>query len=776
MNFGDIWLKTENFIKINLRDFKKLKISDLRDNPALINIFNSFDTQKADGTNGSDGELSKEELLSVFKAIRDTAKTGDNPEVFEVQEAEAFLDNAKTPDGKTLKELGVTSHDLFDFMLKLAPSREDWDEEPQEETILEGEEKLTDEQRARFEEVKSSSVYHMLSETKKQFLLEIAKIDVEITSSEMFKMVYMQDEDFSLQNLEELNKVLSDKDLDNINFLDALILAQLDDNQYELVKDIYKTQNEEKNFSVSSIADLVSNTLPEDYEYLRDVISRDFQPTTEIIDEKLIYPLFIDNVKEIVSIEKPFREKFFSIIEDKSIPESLYGQIAMLMPIWDNLPKDFLQKNPDIVIVNIADGNKKLCSQEMVLRYDKDGLYETVKRNLEANSITVVNNRTNNVDIVKLKNIPGVGEIVESETITEYDSITMNDIDNYETGNLVKTTTRELGNTEGVYIITETDANGNINPKQLQYETIDENGNTYVQRDCVSPAGVETHFNYEETVDGMVILDYVIIGKDEETGEPKTLLDKHQTIQQMGDGRVITTVNGNIYEAKFEEGKLTVTDKQKNITKTFELDNAFLPKSQDIVLNILKNVPANQLMVMDKIPINSVYYNETDEIFDNGQIVKKSTNNGFWSPYDRLIEIGKQERLDSAIEEKDYETILNVLLPIFLHEFGHYIDSDLITGKTCVISANDELNNVFKKEVENFLMESNSMQQCFIDYFINDCSDRENSAAQERVAESNMLLNGLPDNDIANRASYLQQYFPETIAKIAELIDERIQV
>ena len=115
-------------------------------------------------------------------------------------------------------------------------------------------------------------------------------------------------------------------------------------------------------------------------------------------------------------------------------------------------------------------------------------------------------------------------------------------------------------------------------------------------------------------------------------------------------------------------------------------------------------------------------------------------------------------------------------MPIFLHEFGHYIDSDLITGKTCVISANDELNNVFKKEVENFLMESNSMQQCFIDYFINDCSDRENSAAQERVAESNMLLNGLPDNDIANRASYLQQYFPETIAKIAELIDERIQV
>ena len=74
----------------------------------------------------------------------------------------------------------------------------------------------------------------MLSETKKQFLLEIAKIDVEITSSEMFRMVYMQDEDFSLLNLEELNKVLSDKDLDNINFLDALILAQLDDNQYEL--------------------------------------------------------------------------------------------------------------------------------------------------------------------------------------------------------------------------------------------------------------------------------------------------------------------------------------------------------------------------------------------------------------------------------------------------------------------------------------------------------------------------------------------------------------
>ena len=69
MKFGDIWLRTKNGEKINLRDLKEVKKSDLEGNSALISIFDSFDNYKSDGTSGSDGMLNKNEIVSFFMSI-----------------------------------------------------------------------------------------------------------------------------------------------------------------------------------------------------------------------------------------------------------------------------------------------------------------------------------------------------------------------------------------------------------------------------------------------------------------------------------------------------------------------------------------------------------------------------------------------------------------------------------------------------------------------------------------------------------------------------------
>lgn len=121
MGFSDFWLQSKNGKKISLDNLKELKKSDLQGNATLIRIFNIFDTQNADGTRGADGVLNKEELTSLFNTISSVAKLKGNTSIFEVEEAEDYINTTQTSEGKTLKELGVKASDLFNFISQLVP-------------------------------------------------------------------------------------------------------------------------------------------------------------------------------------------------------------------------------------------------------------------------------------------------------------------------------------------------------------------------------------------------------------------------------------------------------------------------------------------------------------------------------------------------------------------------------------------------------------------------------------------------------------------------------
>ena len=754
MKFGDIRLRNSDGEIINLRDLKELKKSDLKWNSALINIFERYDVKKADGTNGADGILSEEELVSLFMDINSAAKYIDNPSVFDINEAEMYLNKTKTPDGKTLKEQGVDTSDLFDFILKLTKKYKP----------LDSENELTADQKEKLEEIKNDPEYEFmqLSEAKKEFIIASIKYNIDVAPAWVFTNGKFNDDEFSEEILSNFKKALSDKNFEITSFFEAQALAKLNDEQYANATKLYTTYSS-KGFSINSIAEWSNLCKPEDKEYLNSLIKMTDEPTN-------LDPYFIT---WFLQIEEPYREKFFSIIEDKNIPPQMYARISILMPIWDALPDNFIEKYNDFSIERSRDGGLGfyLPDNRTSYLYTKDdGLYEIRTLDDGNNSLFILNTKTKTISEIQYKTVDKM-EVLVSEVIKEYDNITINDLDNWTTGNLVKTTVRTQGSVEGVYNITETDAQGNVKP--IQFESVDEAGNIYVQKDFVSPLGVETHFVYEETVDGIVILDYVITApKDKEEGnnnnEQEILLDRHQTIQQMNDGKVITTINGKIYEAIFEDNKLIIMDKTNNITKTLELDSDFITKGNNIIINILKNVPANQLMVMDKIPISAIYYDKDSQ--------PDKSNNAYWNMDKRHIEIRNQDRLQTAIEQNDYRTILDGMLPIFMHEFGHYLDSDLITGYCSTISSDQYLNNIFIKEYTKFLKVTNSEQQKYIEYFIDiDSPDAIKRSPQERVAESNLLLNSMPNEILANRANYFQQYFPETIAKISELIDARIE-
>ena len=132
---------------------------------------------------------------------------------------------------------------------------------------------------------------------------------------------------------------------------------------------------------------------------------------------------------------------------------------------------------------------------------------------------------------------------------------------------------------------------------------------------------------------------------------------------------------------------------------------------------------------------------------------------GLWGNESKVLYLGVSEWF-SGDEEK---------FSVFLHELGHYIDTEKIGDDFGIYSGNRELREIFEKEIENFRKHSTTKQQTFIDYFI---GDRGKSSAAETFAESNMLLS---TPYTTRRAYYLQQNFPRTIAKIAELIKSDLQ-
>lgn len=114
MDFNDFWLKSVNGKKISLHNLKELKKSDLKGNSAMLNIFNAFNT------NG-DEKLDKSELTSLFQKVQSAAQSsnGTNTSIFELEEAEEFIN--QSPDGKisSLKDLGVVASDMFEFLESL---------------------------------------------------------------------------------------------------------------------------------------------------------------------------------------------------------------------------------------------------------------------------------------------------------------------------------------------------------------------------------------------------------------------------------------------------------------------------------------------------------------------------------------------------------------------------------------------------------------------------------------------------------------------------------
>ena len=297
-------------------------------------------------------------------------------------------------------------------------------------------------------------------------------------------------------------------------------------------------------------------------------------------------------------------------------------------------------------------------------------------------------------------------------------------------GKVQKTEYMTLSEVQGVYDAKNIYPNGKV--EQVSSGKIDKKtGIVSVKRDMKSLDGTRTEYLYENDPQGNRIIDYKIT---DENG--KQLLKYSQSLEVIDDITFITSKNDKSYEVKVSQDQNTMTVRDMKTNEQNDLNlGKMLRGDKKSMVNLLKKFPGEELINLK----------DTTNILKG---MKKMDDCCYWP------------------DKKEIDVVDD--LYSVLHELGHAKD---FKNGDHDITASKDVQEVYDKERAAFNKAFPNAQRDHINYFIdvNEHYSGPRGGLEETVAESNALLNSYNGElDIAARAQYMQQYFPKTIAKIAE--------
>lgn len=500
---------------------------------------------------------------------------------------------------------------------------------------------------------------------------------------------------------------------------------ELDEKQTENAKILIK-KDEHKILTGDDISYIASNIKEENLSKLDRIM-------------KMNDSLFIFNGEDIVKLSTLSDSEIERVKKLSEISERQSGFSAVELILLAQLPeselKKYSDKNPEyavealtgtaIAIEAYNDGDKTVWNV-----YDT-GTKGIVEKRTEEYSENV---RTETIDNTQNK----IKQILKTDVNTE--EILEEKVYRYDSSGAILSA-EVLKNSQGMLEqnVSRTDKNGKQTP--IQWASKDEDtGNLVIQKNFESYDGTKTEYYYEETPDGVKISDYKITDKN-----GKVLLDEHSTFapSKNSDNKFISTKNGRVYEITHTPEKILISDSSSGEYAEIELDS-IAPDRAENIMQVLKETSGDYLMQMAKNPIKM----ENSE-FDPG----------LWGNSTKILQLGVSSWFSGQDEQ----------FSVYMHELGHFIDTEKNSSKFGIISQNPELKEIYRQELENFKKNSTVRQQEFVDYFI---SGNPKNAKAETMAESTMILS-TPYS--SRRSLYLQQHFPRTIAKIAELTKDVLE-
>jgi len=219
-----------------------------------------------------------------------------------------------------------------------------------------------------------------------------------------------------------------------------------------------------------------------------------------------------------------------------------------------------------------------------------------------------------------------------------------------------------------------------------------------------------------------------------------------QTFEVIDSNHFISSKNGYKYDIKTTDKNLTVKNLHTNKEVSLDFEKKFEGNTKDLK-NLMKKVPGDELFeVVDSVnKINGKYDHESDNSY---------------APKDRRINTHNN-------------------LMSFLHELGHAQDRQVKNPKGKewrLYTNNEDIRKTYLKERETFNEKHCETERGIIDYFTQALGHYSGKwgGLQEVVAETNAILNTYTDSDVRDlgpRSHYLQQHFPETIAKIQDAMN-----
>lgn len=364
-------------------------------------------------------------------------------------------------------------------------------------------------------------------------------------------------------------------------------------------------------------------------------------------------------------------------------------------------------------------------------------------KNLDSDRYVVVSKNSNDVVVNQFEVIDdldsGTTEIIYTKASDKLDGA-------YET-----TRYNKADYPEGYNIFNGIENNTIVGGEKLSTVTDNPDGSvTY--KDTYEFNGCKTDRNYNVLTNenGKKISETYKYKITDENGNE--ILNVDRSFTKNADGSTTTVINGEEYTVSFNDKKMiyTVEDssgnaKKVNIAKKCRKET---PENTEKLWEFFKECPADMLYVIGKNIGSITLVDEMESGISTGVLA----SNG-----------------DVLTKKPPYSLGIEGNSAILAHELGHSIDC----ADEIKYSKNPDLIKIYNDEFEVFKKLYPTESDSIIKYFGHSGGSGGGTGLSEFIAETNALLSGYghQSDSIRLRAQYLVRYFPNTIAKVAELMD-----
>lgn len=268
-------------------------------------------------------------------------------------------------------------------------------------------------------------------------------------------------------------------------------------------------------------------------------------------------------------------------------------------------------------------------------------------------------------------------------------------------------------------------------------------GEAIIRRNFSSPNGAKVSYNYKADKSGNYDFDYIIKNKKGEV-----IMNQRHAQKFLGQNHYLSVVNGQKYEVKLNKHILTVIpegQKPVKINLKKMVDEAVNPKIYDTIAQL----PADEILNLKRFKIKIVKSLDSSNAAAKG---KGLFDELFGNT--RYIEIG-----ETTAESKF----------VLLHELGHLKNEKISDADY------EKILKVYKQEVEKIRKSTTINEQELMAYLIDTEHYLNDSkgAIEELIADANAQKSVITDihlGDVGIRTIKAQEYLPETVATISEVL------